>query len=45
MATSDKSNNNLNISYTAESAMENEEPSLMDDILAAIVDFFQVLVR
>ncbi|XP_072936933.1 piezo-type mechanosensitive ion channel component isoform X3 [Epargyreus clarus] len=28
-----------------ESLMDMEEPTLMDDILAAIVDFFQVLVR
>ncbi|XP_069355080.1 piezo-type mechanosensitive ion channel component isoform X11 [Maniola hyperantus] len=28
-----------------ESVMEDEEPSLLDDIVAAIVDFFQVLIR
>ncbi|XP_045785108.1 piezo-type mechanosensitive ion channel component isoform X16 [Maniola jurtina] len=28
-----------------ESIMEDEEPSLLDDIVAAIVDFFQVLIR
>ncbi|XP_050670448.1 piezo-type mechanosensitive ion channel component, partial [Leptidea sinapis] len=28
-----------------ESALEVEEPTLMDDIIAAVIDFFQVLVR
>lgn len=37
--------NIFNITFVTDSIIGDEEPTLLDDVVAAIVDFFQVLIR